>query len=673
MASTFQGSRVGGAVKFKAVVLYVLLALAGLATLVIAGLFFFLLPWLGGLLAKPRPGVTIEAMYPGANAQVVADTVAVPLEQQVIGVENMVSLQSRCTDDGRCTIHVTFERGTDLEMAQVLVQNRVSLALPTLPDAVKAGDISVKKQSPGVLLLVSVSSPDGSRDSLYLSNYATQILRDELARLPGVYDITCFGPQDYSLRIWVDPDKLAARNLTAADVVQALREQNMQVAAEPVGEQPMGRLRRLQVREPRQVAAEPVGEQPMGQGQNRAIPLKTLGRLPDLEQFDGLIVKTTADGLVVRLRDVARIEVGADQPESHASLNGQPVVLLALFPAPQVRPRELSRALGDKLAQLRLNQPEGVQVDVAFDFTPNLEAPEQRATPDYLLLDVTLPAGASVERTSAVLERCAALLRGMQGVQDVLALTDHPFDRASNQACLLVRLAPADRRQANREQLTQTIRTRLGDEVAEMALRVRDLSGRGRFPRCGYPIEFALVGPEQDRLMAWAEKLADRLAQNPKLTDVGTSPGATRQPQLSLDVDRAQAKALGVSLDDLFTVLQVHLGSLYVNDFNGFGRTWQVRVQAGPRFRNQAEDLKQLKVRNTQGDMVPVAQFVSVREIEAAGVLERLDGKPMVAITANPAPGESLAAARSLCESLAEEIRKELQLSAEYRLTWRQE
>jgi multidrug efflux pump subunit AcrB len=309
-------------------------------------------------------------------------------------------------------------------------------------------------------------------------------------------------------------------------------------------------------------------------------------------------------------------------------------------------------------------------VDIAFDFTANLDALGQRTTPEYLLLDLAVPDGTSAERTIAVLERCVTLLRDIKGVQDVLALTDHPFDRLSNRPCLLVRLAPADSRQASREQLTQTIRSRLGQEVAEMTLRVRDLSGSGRFPRCGYQVELALVGPEQDRLLEWTEKVVERLRQSPQLTDVGATPGATRHPQLSVDVDRAQAKALGVSLDDLMALLQVHLGSLHVNDFNGFGRTWQVRVQAGPRFRNQAEDLKRLKVRNAQGDLVPLGELVRVREFEALGVLERLNLEPMMALTANPAPGASLADARSLCETLAEEVRKELQLPKEYRLRW---
>src|ERR1700751_4238663 len=185
------------------------------------------------------PTVEVFAVYPGANAQVVADTVAAPIEQQVNGVEDMLYMSSQCTNDGTYTLTVTFQNGVDLNMAQVLVQNRVSLAQPILPDLVKRRGVTVKKKSPSVLMIVNLYSPDNSRDNLYLSNYATIQLKDELSRLNGVGDITYIGERDYSMRLWLDPEKMASRSLTASDVVKAIEQQNTQVAAGQLGQPPI--------------------------------------------------------------------------------------------------------------------------------------------------------------------------------------------------------------------------------------------------------------------------------------------------------------------------------------------------------------------------------------------------------------------------------------------------
>jgi multidrug efflux pump subunit AcrB len=588
--------------------------------------------------ARPLPSITVEASYPGATAQVVADTVAAPIEQQVNGVEGMVGMRSQCNNDGSYTFTVTFKRGTDLDIARVLVANREALAEPGLPDLVKRRGLTVKTASPGALMILNLFSPDSSRDTLYLSNYATLQLRDELMRLPGVGDVTFVGQRDYGVRVWLDLEKLTAHDLTAADVVRAIEQQNVPVAPGQAPEGPMA--------------------------------LNALGRLADAEPFENIILKATPEGRTIRLKDVARFVMGAGSPEGDVLLDGKPAVALVVHPTPQARPRELSASLREELERQRARLPAGIEIDAAFDFTANLAAASWQATPGYVLLDVDLPPGASPERRLEVLERCAAVVRQVQGVQGVLVMTEHPFDRQRERACALVRLGPADGKSADRDALLRTIRTQLG-AVEEAKVRLRDLSGPGRCWGCRYPVELAVSGPEADRVRELAEKLAGRLRQEQGLTDLWAGSDIPPHRELTVTIDAAALRARGVARAEVANTLQVHLGELNVGDFNRFGRTWQVTVKADPGAGNQAEELKKLRVRDADGRLVLLSDLVAVGEVEVSAAVERLNGFPMMSITANPARGVSLAQARALCEARAEEVRRELGLSAEYRLAWR--
>lgn len=295
------------------------------------------------------PTVEVSAVYPGANAKVVADTIAAPIEQQVNGVEGMMYMSSQCTNDGTYTLTVTFRPGTDLNLAQVLVQNRVSLAQPILPDLVKRRGVTVKKKSPSVLMIVNLFSPNGTRDNLYLSNYATIQLRDELSRLAGVGDISFLGQRDYSMRIWLDPEKMSARNLTATDVVHAIEQQNAQVAAGQIG------------------------QPPAPTGQVFQYTMTTLGRLAEDEQFGEMIIKSDDSGRITRLRDVARTELGALGYDQVCTLDGKPSVALSVYQLPGSNALRTARQVRQKVEELKSRFPEDIDYSIVYDTTPFIE------------------------------------------------------------------------------------------------------------------------------------------------------------------------------------------------------------------------------------------------------------------------------------------------------------
>jgi multidrug efflux pump subunit AcrB len=308
------------------------------------------------------PTVSVTCNYPGASATVVAETVAAPIEQQVLGVENALYMSSQSTNDGGYNLTVTFEVGTNLDMAQVLVQNRVNLALPTLPSEVKATGVSVKKKSPNILLVVNMVSPKGTYDQLHLSNYATINIRDELAKIKGVGDVTYLGQLDYSMRVWIDPERMAARNLSASDVVNALREQNVQVAA--------GAL----------------GRPPVPQGQAFQYTLTTLGRLTSTEQFENIVVKTGSSGELTRIRDLVTdrwqnnagqmfggVQLGAKNEDTSCTLDGQPSIGLGIFQQPGSNALQTAEAIRAKMEELKRAFPPDLDYAIVYDTTPFID------------------------------------------------------------------------------------------------------------------------------------------------------------------------------------------------------------------------------------------------------------------------------------------------------------
>jgi hydrophobe/amphiphile efflux-1 (HAE1) family protein len=826
------------------------------------------------------PTVQVTASYPGASSQLVLDTVAAPIEQQVNGVENMLYMSSQCTNDGAYTLTVTFSLGTDLNIAQVLVQNRVQLAMPVIPSIVQQQGVAVKKKSPSIMMIVNLVSRRGAdgrylRDDIYLSNYATIQIKDELLRLPGVGDVTFMGQRDYSMRAWLDPEKLATRSMTTSDVVNALNEQNIQVAAGQVG------------------------QEPVPAGQAFQMTMSTLGRLVEAQQFADIVLKTSQggangqDATVVRLGDVARLELGAQQYDQTCTLDTEPSVALSIYQLPGSNAINTAKAVYAKMEQLRGRFPDGIDYKIVYDTTPfiresivevlktlrdaiilvaivvlvflqswratiiplvavpvaiigtfavmaaigfslnnlslfglvlaigivvddaivvveNVErwlaeglAPREAAIkamtevtgpviavalvlcavfvpcafitgitgqffrqfaltiavstvisafnsltlspalaalllkphgahrdlltraldlslgwffrlfnwgftqstalytrsvgmllrasaiallvyggllyltwwgftnspsgfiPEqdkgYLLVNVQLPDGASVQRTQEVMRRIEQMARKTPGVAHTVAISGQSIllgANAPNFGSMYVMLDEFERRrgpQLTGDAIADQLRRRSNDEVREALVSIFSAPPVDGLGSAG---GFKLMVEDRGnlglgQLQANVDNLVVKGNATPGLASVFTSLRANT-PWIYLDIDRVKAKSMGVSLNDVFNTLQVYMGSLYVNNFNEFGRSWQVNIQADANFRRTAEDVRQLKVRNSQGDMVPLSAMSEIRDTSGPVMVMRYNMYPAAAVNGNMAPGTSSGQAIHLMRGLAD-------------------
>jgi gold/copper resistance efflux pump len=816
------------------------------------------------------PTVQVTASYPGANPEVIAETVAAPLEQVINGVENMLYMSSQAATDGRMTLTVTFQQGTDPDMAQIQVQNRVSRALPRLPQEVQRIGVVTQKISPDILMVVHLVSPDDRYDPLYLSNFATLQVRDQLARLPGVGDVLVWGAGEYSMRIWLDPAKVAARGLTASDVIGSIHEQNVQVAAGSVGQQPEAS------------AAFQVA-------------VNTLGRLSNEEQFGDIIVKTGSEGQITRLRDVARIELGADAYALRSLLNGKPALAMQVIQSPGANALDVSAAIRSTMEELQKGFPEGLEYRIAYDPTVFVKASLEAVVVTLLeaivlvvivvllflqswrasiiplvavpvslvgtfaflylfgfslntlsLFGLVLSIGIVVDDAIVVVENVerhialgetpkeaarkamdevtgpiiaitsvlsavfipSAFLSGLQGefyrqfaltiaISTILSainsltlspalagvlLTPHHdgakrdlltrvidglfgwffrlfnrfFDSASNAYVWSVRRAvrlsalvllvyaglvgmtwvgfqtvpngfvPAqdkyflvgiaqlptgaslDRTEAVVKMMSEIALSEPGvesvvafpglsvngmvnipnaavmftmlkpfDERKDPSLSAFAIAGRlmGKFS--GIPDGFAGIFPPppvpglgstggfkiqiEDRSGLGFEALAQaqgalmaKAMQTPELAGMLAS-FQVNAPQVQVDIDRVKAKAQGVPLNTIFETLQVNLGSLYVNDFNRFGRTYRVLVQADAPFRMQPEDIGRLKVRNAAGDMIPLSALLTIRQSAGPDRVMHYNGFPSADISGSPALGYSSGQATAAMERIASE------------------
>ncbi len=815
------------------------------------------------------PEVVVTAIYPGANPRVIGETVATPLEQSINGVDNMLYMSSQATADGVLTMRVTFKIGTDPDLAQVQVQNRVSQALPRLPEEVRQLGVSTVKSSPNFIMVVHIVSPDGRYDELYLRNYAVLQIKDRLARIAGVGQAEVFGGGDYAMRIWLDPQKIAARGLTAADVIGSIREQNVQVAAGVVGAAPM----------PEGVAYQ--------------LSVNARGRLTNEEEFGDIIVKTGDKGEMTRLRDVARIELAAGSYSLRSQLNNKPAVGIGIFQAPGSNALELSDQVRATMEQVKRNMPEGVDYTVVYDPTRfvresinevvktlfeatllvvivvvvflqtwrasiiplvavpvsivgtfavllafgfsintlslfglvlaigivvddaivvvenverNIEeglspidaahkamdevsgpiiaialvlcavfvpiafvsgltgqfyrqfaltiafstvisafnsltlspalaaillkphgAPPDgltrlinrglgwffgpfnrvfkrgseryrnfvgrtigkapvalavyavllvftgimfRAVPSgfvptqdkqYLVGFAQLPDAATLDRTDAVIHRMQDIGMEQEGVANSVAfvgLSINGFVNTPNSGIVFYPLTPFEERQRkdlSGGALAGTLNGKFS-QIQDAFIAVfppPPVNGLGTVG--GFKLELEdQAGLGEAELYRTTQAVMGKAWQTPQLAGV-FSGYQINVPQLVVDVDRDKVKEQGIALTEVFQTMQVFLGSLYVNDFNKFGRTYQVIAQADAPFRATAEDIKLLKVRNGKGEMVPLGSVVTIRPTYGPDRVLRYNGYPAADINGGPAPGVSSGEARKAMEKILAE------------------
>ncbi|TWT89931.1 Efflux pump membrane transporter BepE [Pseudobythopirellula maris] len=803
------------------------------------------------------PTVQVSAIYPGANATVVSNTVATPIEQEVNGVEGMIYMQSTSASDGSYNLTVTFEQGVDLDIASVLVQNRVAVATPRLPQEVTQQGVTTKKKSTSITMVISLTSPDDQYDSVFLGNYATIHLRDELSRVDGVGEVRVFGGADYSMRVWLDPNKLKARSLTTQDVVAAIREQNVQVAAGQIG------------------------QPPAPAGQNFQLTINTLGRLSDESQFENLIIKSEGDGRFTRVKDVARVELGAKDYNVATFETGRTATAILIYQLPDANALDVVANVRKAMDGLSEDFPQGMEhrymvdstefvnasikevyltllqaialvvvtifvflqdwrstlipvitipvsligtfavmalfgssinmitlfglvlaigivVDDAIVVVENtarliekglsprdaaVKAMEEVTGPviattlvllavfvptamlggitgelyrqfsltisaatvlssinaltlspamcalllrpskgrpnlffrgfnrvyggtewvyagvvgvlvrrvsiglllfaalgvltgwsflqlptgflpvedqGYLFCNIQLPDAASLERTEEVTRKIDKMLEETPGVRSWVTINGFSLlDSAigSNSAAVFVRLEPWDDRTSPQLQQGAILgglyqRFAAIQEAQILAFPRPSIDGLGS----GTGFEMRL----QDRGGLGLPTLS--ALTNEVVSDANAQSGLGRVnstfrasvPQLFVDVDRDKVKRLDVPLSQVFDTLQTYLGSSYVNDFNKFGRTYQVRVQADHQFRVESDDIKQLDVRNAQGQMAPVGAFVDVEETVGPQLIQRYNLYPSAPITGEPAPGYSSGQALELMEQLVE-------------------
>ena len=573
-----------------------------------AGLVVWLVAWrlinsIRAADAQELPALMVEAQFPGMPASVVEERVAATLEMKMNGVENLERLRSRCGRDGSYSLEIAFQRGTDPNLAQMLVQNRVNDAMPLLPEEVRRLGVTVRRAPSVLVMLLTISSPDGSLDSSFLNNAAKVLILPGLARLPGVAEVRLHGVDVIAARILLDPQKLAAHKLTVPDVKRAIEQHALEATSGPRG--------------------------------GFEFTPAARGGLTNPEQLGPIAIRSDPEGPAIRVEDVKSVIRLGEDPVGFASLDGKPAAVLAIYASAWANPREVSAALRDRLPELRESFPPGVELSADLEFT----APATAGAPGQLLLDLNLPPAGPNESTCELLARTDQSLREIPGVRHVLALSQQPFDRDRDKPCLVVGLAQVDGATVDRERILREIRTRFNAAEKSASIRTRD--------RSGYPIEFAIYGFDRNALRELANKIVARMAREPRLP--GPSAGPRQVPTYAVDIDRARMAKLGLALPDVSTSLQAVFGSVQVGNLQAVGREWPILLKIDPAGRGAT------------GELISISDVAAVHLENQPAYLERFNIYPVIVITAGLDGDLSLAEARFLCERLVTESLPELE------------
>ncbi|HZV03553.1 MAG TPA: efflux RND transporter permease subunit [Gemmataceae bacterium] len=544
--------------------------------------------------------IRITATYPGAEARTVDETVIGALFSQLSGIEGTARIESEARNDGTGTVTIYFWPETDLNLAQMQVQDRVNLTLPAIPAPCRELGIQVRKLPAGPpAFLVALTSSDSDVDAMILGNYAMVFFKPQFARVRGVADVRIAGVGEYAVRVRLMPDRLRAYRLMAGDVVDALRRQNAGVAGGTIG------------------------------GGERRHTVTASGRLTKVEEFSAVVLRTNPDGEVLRVRDVAEVDLGSTFG-GFARVNAKPAALIAVTAWPG-----------------RVDAGEFYKVPAVEDLRPGmrLDVVADRAVDRFLEVEMRQPDSASLERTEKVVKRTTELIRGLPGKPDVVALAE---DRTPNAATILVKLP------AKAGPTVADVRKALA-AIPDAAIRV----GVSQPGEEAFPVRFALTAASWDEkeepLREAADRVVAQLLKEPGVAYPAAFPGPS-VPHYDVNIDRSKCAKLGVELESVLTTLRVTLGGVNATDFSKYGRRFRVAVQVDPQFTRQIEDLTQLFVRSSTGEMVPLEKLIKIRKAVAPSAVVRVNGRRAVIVTAAPADGKTPAEAAALCVKLAQKV-----------------